>query len=163
MTEKRDVPIFRIACVILCAVSIGCLIMRIPSVSDAIGFFGNPKLTTEWSVIIFYDIADGFAFCGPFFIGYLVCGLLGFRWRYDMNKANACLLVGILVALGQIITMAAVGFYGYRLITQSEMQESIAPVFFVARSLLAFIPGLVLMAVYFVGVKKMKGKQLEGR
>lgn len=163
MTERRDVPIFRIVCVILCAVSIGCLIMRIPSVPDAIGFLRNPQLTTEWSVIIFYDIVDGFAFCGPFFVGYLLCGLLGFHWRYDMDKANACLTVGVIVALAQIVTMTAIGFYGYQLIAQSELRKSIAPAVFVSRSLLAFIPGLFMMAVYFVGVKRMKGKQLEGR
>lgn len=156
MTERRDVPIFRVICFLLCMLSIGCLLMRIGSLSDVIGLVRNPELTTQWSVMVFLDIVDGLAFCGPFFIGYFFCGFLGFHWRFDMKKANLCLILGIIVAAGQIITMIAISLYGYQLITQSAFQDSITPTAFVIRSSLAFLPGLFMMAIYFVGVKKMK-------
>lgn len=159
MGKKNDVPMFRVASFILCLLGVVTLISNIPSVENIVGFIKNPVVTEQSSAMSLYYLLDALATGGPFFIGFAVCGFLGFLWRGDMGKAKWCLILGGVTLGIQVLTMAAAMVFLHGMLPALNAVTGGTAGFYTVRALASYIPGYLLLALFVAGALKMKKQQ----
>lgn len=156
MNEKRDIPLFRVSSFLICMLGIAAIISNIASISGIIAFVKSPEIKTDISIYYLYLILDGLAIGGPFFIGYILCGFLGFNWRKDFKNANKCLMVGSIISILQVITFVIVIMGVYNNLSLLNSVSNASSKYFIIRTIVPYIPGFVLLVMYFKGCLKMK-------
>lgn len=159
MSKNNDIPVFRVASFILCMLGVATLISNIPSMGNIAGFIKNPVVTEGSSAMALYLLLDALATGGPFFIGFAVCGFLGFLWRKDMGKARWCLILGGITLGCQILTMAASMFFLNGMLPELNAVSGGTAGFYTMRAVASYIPGFLLLALFFIGALKMKNSK----
>lgn len=157
MKEKTDIPIFRISSVLLFLFSFAALCCAVSSNEAILSFFKNPFVSTTESLFNFIQFLALWGLGGPLFAGFGICGLLGFRWRFQMEKAKICFSIGSFMLLLQIVTIVFLAPY----FRQSSMifVELGIPSFISYILLLApFLLGIILLIAYILGAIKMNGR-----
>lgn len=154
MKEKNDIPIFRISSVLLFLFSFASSCCALYSYDAICSFFRNPIISSTESLFNFMQFLSFWGLGGPLFLSYGICGLLGIRWRFQMEKAKLCLFIGSVVLLLQIITI----IYLYPYFQQSSVQfiKNGIPIFISSILLIApFLIGFILLFIYLFGAIKM--------
>lgn len=154
MKEKNDIPIFRISSVLLFLFSFASSCCALYSYDAICSFFKNPIISSTETLFNFMQFWALWGLGGPLFLSYGICGLLGIRWRFQMEKAKFCFFIGSVLFLLQIITI----IYLYPYFQQSSVQfiKSGIPIFFSNVLLIVpFLIGFILLIIYLFGAIKM--------
>lgn len=154
MTLKKDVPIFRVSSMLMIIMSIGSVCGAVSSYNEIITFLAAPSFTSKASVVQFQQLAITLGFGGPLFIGFGVCGLIGFTKRYEWEHAKLLITIGNITFLIQLITLLTLGVFLYmkmgeiRLIGMSVGTVGLITIF-------PFLLGMVLNVSFIKGAKEM--------